>query len=215
VILDLRKSALVIAGSFNPAIFHPSWMARNLFGFPEGEDVDVTAVMDVEEGPPPRHYIQKVGVLVQQQRLAIYPDEMSEEVVGRAETAFAAVAETLPHTPAAAFGINFRFDQLAITADLVDSLMPRDGLEALGQISSTEVASSIAINTRDQLNITRRLSGESIEVGFNFHFPITGMQEVVDGRRPNIAEAFEQAKQILGERYGQELDDLQFQRALN
>lgn len=215
MILDLRKPVLIFAGAFNPAIFSPPWMARNLFGVPEGEEVEVTSVLDTGEGPAPRHYIQKVGVLVQSQRLAIYPDEMSDEVIGRAEAAFVAVAETLPHTPVAAFGINFRFDQLAVTAELVDSIMPSDGLEALGQIKSTEVASNIDVGERDQLNVTRRLSGDSVEVSFNFHFPVAGMQEVVDGRRPNISNALDRAKQVLSEMYGQELDDLQFQRALN
>jgi hypothetical protein len=215
VILDLRKPVLIFAGSFNPAIFSAPWMARSLFGVPEGEEVEVTSVLDLGEGPPPRHYIQKVGVLVQSQRLAIYPDEMTEEVIGRAETAFSAVAETLPHTPVAAFGINFQFDQLAVTAELVDSVMPRDGLEALGQINSTEVGSNIAVGERDQLNISRQLSGESVGVSFNFHYPITGLQEVAEGRKPNIAEAFNRAKLVLSNCYGQDLDDLQFQRALN
>jgi hypothetical protein len=206
---------LVFAGGFNPAIFSPPWMARNLFGVPEGEEVEVISVLDIEEGPPPRQYIQKVGVLVQSQRLAIYPDEMSEEVIGRAEALFAAVAETLPHTPAAAFGINFLFDQLAVTAELVDSIMPKDGLEALGQINFTEVASNIAVGERNQLNITRRLSGENVGVNFNFHYPITGLQEVAEGRKPNIGEAFDRATQVLSECYGQDLDDLQFHRALN
>jgi hypothetical protein len=214
VILDLRQPALVIAGSFNPAIFTPPWTARNLFGFPEGQDVEVTAVVEMGQEMP-RHYIQKVGVLALAQRLAIFPDELSVEVMERAERAFEAVAEKLPHTPAAAFGINFKFEELVVTAELVDSIMPEDGLEALGQINSTEVTSNIAVGDRDQLNITRRLSGESVGVSFNFHFPIASMQEVVDGRKPNIGEAFEQAKQILIDRFGQDLDDLQFQRALN
>lgn len=214
MILDLRQPVLVIAGGFNPAIFSPPWMARNLFGIPEGEEVEVTSVLDVAEQTG-RHYIQNIGLVVQPQRLAIYLDEMDEEVIGRAQAVFASIAETLPHTPIAAFGVNFLFEQLAVIAEVVDALMPRDGVEGLGQVNTTEIASNVSIGDRDQLNVTRRLTGGNISVSFNFHYPVSGMTEVAEGRRPNIGELFGRAKQILGDLFQQDIEDLQFQRALN
>ena len=43
---DLKYPMVVIVGSWNPAVFHPGWIAQHLFKVPSGEEVTLSIVAD-------------------------------------------------------------------------------------------------------------------------------------------------------------------------
>ncbi len=94
--------AIVANGSFNPAIFHPAWLAK------EGiitADEDAAAEIEIVHSEIARFNFSGVSIDVQSERFVIKMDV--EPFVRAADLFYLIFGEKLPHAPVRSVGINF------------------------------------------------------------------------------------------------------------
>ena len=130
--LDLRRPTLVVTGQWNPAIFDPSWIAKNLLGLASGTEMSVTQVL---VGNKITNYYGSIGISVSELRVELFLNEFNEENQARLEKLLLDIAATLPHTPVQAMGVNFHFLESDVGADLVDNGHMRRALAAFHLVS--------------------------------------------------------------------------------
>lgn len=214
MIVDLRAPAIVIAGNFNPAIFTPEWIALALYEIPQGEEVGGIFVTDVVQQAT-RPYINRIAVTADMERLSIFCDEMTDASISRAEAIACKVAEVLPHTPVGGVGLNFQFVIADPDVRIVDMLQPEDRPERLGPVRTNELQSQIELGDGVLLNLARRLEAGVLRVRFNFHSDIQNMHDVQARTSGKFRSYYDKSKAALAEMYGVDIDDVEFQTALN
>ncbi len=105
---DIRSEqhSVVVLGTFNPIIVHPSWppvsvLLNELWGVGPDEAEDVVIVREVS-----KFKVGSLTIQVEGSRFQILDDEPSAKRVARfAEALF---THELPHTPCCAIGLNYR-----------------------------------------------------------------------------------------------------------
>lgn len=212
--LDLRRPTLIIAGAFNPAIFSLPWIANALFGIPEGHDVEGVAVQDVNNGTL-SYYIDKVGVTAEAHRLSIFIDDLNDETITKAETITAAVATTLPHTPAGGFGVNFCFLIPDVDARIVDMLAAGDRPERFGQVLQNELNTRFSLADGTTLNFGRTLQDGNLTATFNYHLDLQRLSALPRHLPGCINNYLTNAKAQLAAMYDFDVDDISLKKALN
>ena len=93
--------AVVFLGSFNPAIFHPEWLARQ--GMIQEADLE-NAKLDVSSQDISRFEVTGIGVEVLHERLQLYTRDLSREAL--LQDMAGSILAKLPHTPIRACGLN-------------------------------------------------------------------------------------------------------------
>jgi len=214
VIWDLRQPTLVFAGAFNPAIFSPAWIVKNLYKVPEGIEVEGIFVSDIEQQTT-RPYFKGVGILAQSQRLSIFIDDPSEATMTLGDTIADAVAEALPHTPVAGIGVNFLFADPDPDADIIDKLAPRDAPEKIGQIAGTEIKTALDLGEGHILRLTRSIQDGTLSLAFNYHTPIANLAEWTADEWTTIKPRFDAACKVAADLYNIDIESLIVNSALN
>ncbi len=215
MILDLRHPTMVIAGAFNPAIFTPEWIAAVLYKIPEGEDIDGVMLLDTETQQS-RPYMRDIAVVAEPHRLSIFIDRWEAPTISLASMVASNLCDALPHTPVGGFGVNFRFLSADFDEKVADLLAQRDEPEKYGKIERAMSVATIITDDKSKLNFTRGFDDQNNFVaGFNFHADTVNLQSVgalIDGR---VEAKFADAVRILKEGFYPELDEVDFQNALN
>ncbi len=199
--IDLREPTVVIAGAFNPAIFGVGWVASEMFGIADGEQVEATMVADMVQQTQ-RAYIGKVGVMAEPLRLSVFVDDLDEATTNLAEAAIIKAAEALPHTPVAAIGINFSFTVEEPDKDIVDILRSGDGLERIGPIIQSEINSRLQIEPTVQLNFSRSIVSDVLVMRFNYHTDLSRLSLIDQGFYGKIAHWRAHAIEVMNTIYG-------------
>ncbi|MEZ5843982.1 MAG: hypothetical protein R3D27_09630 [Hyphomicrobiaceae bacterium] len=192
-ILDLKSPTLVIVGHWNAAILNePGWIARHILGVPEGQQIDLQAIIVGNQVGPGRLAPQKqiwmfehFGMSCSDQRLEIYSRDIDN--LQPLYDVTSAIAEKLPHTPVRAAGVNFQFQlggDLAATTPLLET---SEAFDALGAIRSQERVDSIEMPAEGLLNVegldppttllnlSRKTDFASAEIKFNYHVDLPGI----------------------------------------
>ena len=169
--LQLLRPTLVFAGAWNPAVFQPGWLAKNVHGIPVGAEVRVDEVTVVEEGHAQKkiNYMQALGILVSQTRLEIYPTAIDDQYLKTTEEKVAKILELLPHTPLSAFGVNFFFEDRSPSSALRCKVRSGDGLSDILSIVAEQLTSYAEIEEHVQLNLQRRSQQSAVSFNFNYH----------------------------------------------
>jgi hypothetical protein len=169
--LDTRLPALVVLGTWNPAIFQPAWVARHLFGVPEGQSIQGWEM--VTSNQPPKHvtYLGQVGYSITQTRLEVYSNTGLAEAFGEAEKFAIQVIEKLPHTPLGAFGINQRFFEEHPDADLLEKLRTNDRVREQGTVTKEQFSTVYELAEGAYLRLLREVSSDGVMIDFNYHHP--------------------------------------------
>lgn len=213
--LDLRQPMAVIAGAFNAAIFVPSWIANTLYQIPEGEDVNVVMVGDMVQGTS-RPYIQSTAILAEDERLSLFIDCFEKPCVALGESLLDRLGQTLPHTPIAGLGINFRFIFDELDEAVYAMMKQNDGPEVLGQLVRARLVSEIKLEDAVSLNLRREILNDELVVDFNYHHRISHMSELNNLVGGKILTKFEESKAIVHQLYGIEItNDIAEISALN
>lgn len=184
---EVSGIAIVIVGSFNPAIFHPSWLIAN--GVEDAQPEDAIKV-DVVHREISRFSVGNTSYFIDGERLQIQTE--SAPWVQVLDKANMIVGELLPHTPVRAFGINrdihFRLQSPEARMRLGRKLAPvepwgRFGKEMDNQ-PSTEPAGLLSITLRShekfrKFSITKNVKLEpsaliqhtdGVYIQANFHY---------------------------------------------
>lgn len=212
--VDLRQPTVVMAGAFNAHIFTPPWIANVLYGIPEGENVDGIMVADILQGTQ-RPYIREVAVLAEEGRLSIFVDRFDDAVIALGESLPSKIAETLPHTPITALGVNFQFVYEDFDEGILALLKHNDTPEKIGAVSKHNLVSEIKVDEKTTLNLKRGISDGQFVINFNFHTPLGNMKEIFELPKDLIRTYFESSKKILNDLYNLSLDEMNQMSALN
>lgn len=120
----------VIVGRWNRGILTPAGIAKRLFGLEEGTPIEINVPIDYLV--PMRVKYSGISVVVDETRLIIEVEEKSFIQMKRALELAKKAIDSLPETPLAAVGINFRYTisnppeillrrlQLALDEDISD-----------------------------------------------------------------------------------------------
>ena len=125
---EVARPAIVLLGSFNPSIFHPSWFARQNLISPEEADADNTKV-EIMHKQITQFETEDFTMQITTDRFAAYAKPSTPGVLLR--DLVIGTFYILEHTPVRAIGINRSMHfQLASEEEwhlLGDRLVPKDG----------------------------------------------------------------------------------------
>lgn len=205
---------VVLVGQWNPAIFNPEWVGRNLNN---GQPV----MTEIATGPAFvgiagwRVIVGDLVLVPGIDRLTLGTRATTDDGLRRMEAAARTILELLPHTPLLAFGINFGFLEEAPEAELLRLFQGGDLPRLTGggyEVTRHEIKRSLTLG-REILNAQIALEGGAVTASMNYHHDLTGGQP---GARPTdaraalegrVVQARDQAIEILRIGYGLELTD--------
>lgn len=213
--LNPGETSLVIAGSWNPAILNPAWVLEHGLNRP-GTNEPVQVALPAGAGGMidyPRFTLPEFAYVVRHDALAISPAANGADAITRIEDAAAALLTKLPHTPVTGVGHNFEFrdhapeiERLEVFTRASQELADEapDGWASVG----TMIASSFrCANGSTIANIQRQFDGANIIIKFNFHHPLSSVQQALQVLRGEAGHArmnqnFQIAHDLLDRIYG-------------
>ena len=222
---DFKHPSLVVVGHWNAAILNePGWIAKNILGVPDGEQIDLNAIIVGNQVGPGQVAPEKqiwlfpaFGLACNGQRVEIFTRDIEnlEPLYG----AVLKLAELLPHTPTHAVGVNFNVQISGDVAAIVPAFETKEVLDAFGNLLTQDRTDAIDIVNDDllgldgvrkpatALNLSRRTDFNSAEVKFNYHVQLRGMEALaVFAAADPIAHWREHAMKLLADVYG--VDDV-------
>lgn len=196
--IDFKNPAIVIVGHWNSAILNePGWIAKHLLDVPDGQQIDLQAIVVGNQiGPShvaPEKQIwlfDQYGICCTGQRLEIYTRDIDN--LEPLYLALSKIALKLPHTPIRAIGINFNVKVNGEFAAITSLLETKESFDLLGAIRTVERTDSIEIGNENlieidgvgrvqtTLNLARKSDFNQVEINFNYHSLVQGI-EIVDG----------------------------------
>ncbi|TGN80504.1 hypothetical protein EOW77_0028195 [Bradyrhizobium yuanmingense] len=161
----------------------------------------------------PRYTLPEFAYIARPDSLILAPPTTTPELMGRMEDAAAAMLESLPHTPVNGLGHNFEFrdpnpdaEKLAVFTEASQDLSD-ESPEGWSSISTMIASSFRYANGSTIANIQRHFDGASIIIKFNFHHPLTTVQQALQVLRgenghARMSQSFEIALNLLNNIYG-------------
>ncbi len=209
------ETSLVVAGSWNAAILTPAWMLQHGFQRDAGEPSNVQVFLPAVQGAVfefPRFVLDELSYVVRPDTLLILPSDSTPERFVLAEQVTARVVRVLSHTPITGIGHNFEFreaepapQEVAVFTgsrqDLVDQ-MPEGWAPAGVVITSSFKNGAETVH----VNIQRQWDGGAISVKFNFHHPVSDVDQAIavlegTGGYLKMAQNLEFAKTVIASLY--------------
>ncbi len=197
---------IVVVGGWNPKIFRPDWVGKQLFD-------RKTIVVEVPLAPGMsvvRFNSQEDGVLLipSDDRLVVGIRKADEDVVARAEGLARKALELLPHTPVGAVGVNFGFVETNPTAALTSlfTFSDLDGLSrAYGEVKKSSITRSLILDGTT-LNVTHSLIEGQVEIHLNFHRESATSIDAVEALTGKAATFLRMGTKFLKDVYGCEME---------
>lgn len=205
--LDLRRPVLVLTGTWNPAIFQPGWMAKNLFEIPEGKSVQASEIIHVQSSRRVT-YVGDIGIAATASRIEVYCNSLQKDCLAKAESMLRNTIRTLPHTPIGALGVNFQFTENDIEGDVLDRLKTHEATYENFEILEEEFKSVFDFTSSFVLNFRRGYNTESVYFDFNFHHEASDFEKLLSTLDNSIENNLEGAKQVLDQLYNLENFDV-------
>lgn len=191
--IDCKNPSLVVVGHWNAAILsEPGWIAKNILDIPEGEQVDLNAVIVGNHIGPAQVSAEKqiwlfdtFGLACTGQRLEVFSRDIEDRQP--LYDAVSKLTELLPHTPARAIGSNFSVKVEGDISPITPVFETEEVFDAFGQTMTQDRSDSIEILEDDlievtgvgklptALNLTRKTDFKTVEMNFNYHLQISGM----------------------------------------
>jgi hypothetical protein len=212
--LNPGETSLVLAGAWNPAILTPAWVLRFGLGRPDSSE-PVQIAMLAGQGVVfdfPRYTLPEFSYIVRPDTLIMVPSTQTVGSFANVEDAAAAMLENLPHTPVNGIGHNFEFrdanpDPEALTVFTEASQGVADHAPGDWASVGTTINSSFRCGDGTTLaNVQRQFDGTNIILKFNFHHPITTVEQalqVLKGQgHPRMDQSFETARNLISNLYG-------------
>jgi len=214
--IDFKNPAIVIVGHWNSAILNePGWIAKHLLDVPDGQQVDLQAVVVGNQIGPSHMAPEKqiwlfnqYGICCTGPRLEFYTRDIDN--IEPLYFGLSKIAQKLPHTPIRAIGINFNVKISGEFAAITALLETNESFDLVGTIRSFERTDSIEIGNENlieidglgrvqtTLNLVRKSDFNQVEINFNYHSLVQGIEIMAGflGKNP-IAHWREHAAAIL------------------
>lgn len=212
--LNSRETSLVVAAAWNPAILTPAWVLEYGLQRPGSNEPVQIAVPHNTSGlyEFPRYTLPEFSYIVRPDSLIINPASTSE-AIARAEDAAAAMLGSLPHTPVTGLGHNFEFQDDETDPEnlevftLANQDLADEAPEGWTNISTLIASSFRYANGQTIANVQRQFDGDNVVIKFNFHHPITSVQEALEilrgeGGHTRMHQNLQNARNFLTAIYG-------------
>lgn len=198
---------IVIIGGWNPKIFRPDWVGKELFD-------RKTIAVEVSLAPGTsivRFSSPEDGLLLipSEDRLIVGIRKGDDEVVAKAEGLARKALELLPHTPVGAVGVNFGFVE-PNPAPALTSLFSFADLDGLSKTGCEVKRSSITRNLVLQgttLNVTHTLVEGQVEIHLNFHRDSATATQAVEHLTEKAVAFLQLGTKFLKDVYGCEMEN--------
>lgn len=171
---------IVIAGAWNPSIFNPLWLSKNLL---EKEEEAGIAFPINDISLPIQISIPNVKIYPSAQRLEVKPDTENSFGLENSISVTKKIALLLQHTPVNGIGFNFSFaDHEDITSipskfDLQDSAKIKADIFKLKQ---TAIKRCYELSGKQKvLNLSIIYDKNSVQIMFNYHYEVSDMSEII------------------------------------
>lgn len=203
--LDIRTPTIILVADFNPAIFQHPWIAKNLFGRAEGDQMALTDVL-IHNGQAliPLTFLDGVAINVGLSRTELFVLDAQAETFERLESVLLRMIETLPHTPLTAIGCNLGFvddDPKDAITNLFDT---PEGFEGEGVLNVRQSGVQLQLEGPEVLNFSRVLSPKDVRYSFNFHRAEADPERYKQFVPGMIAKSLEASARLLKSLYGYE-----------
>jgi len=209
------ETSLVIAGAWNPAILTPQWVLKHGLG-KDGPDQRVQVFIPAAPNmifEAPRYALDELAFSVQPNAVVLSPSAITMEKLHILEDAAARTLAELRHTPVSGVGHNFEFrDQDPSAKHLEVFTKSRQDLADRMPGGWDAAAVSIAASFKNAaetvfMNMTRKFDAGCISVKFNFHHPVSSIDQVLavlKGERgyPRMTENLQMANSLIATLYG-------------
>jgi hypothetical protein len=209
------ETSLVIAGAWNPAILAPTWVLQFGLNRPGSNEPVQVALPAGTVGITdyPRFTFPDFAYIVRPETLVLIPPDCSPEAIGRMEEAAASMLENLPHTPVNGVGHNFEFrdvnpdpDKLNVFTQASQDLAD-EAPEGWSSVATTIASSFRSANGSTIANIQRQFDGANVIIKFNFHHPLTTVQQALEILRglnghARMHQNFQTARELMAKLYG-------------
>lgn len=211
MILDLRYPFLIVAGTWNPAVFTPNWIRTTLFDAPDQQNQTLfevqPTVRDVSDRyqPVPEsntvYYSSNVGVCCDANQFELFVNELENDTMSLAEKTVKRVIELFPHTPTSSYGINYRFFDAIPDGEICDSLRTHEHFDTKLRVSSTEIQSKFFESNDYDINIRRLLDDEGFELDLNFHHSVTNISDLDEFNYRVYSQYFDKVLNLFSKQY--------------
>jgi hypothetical protein len=171
------KATLVVAGSFNPAILVPMWIAKNVVDPPIVQEFPVNMIAQISGiGVSPKFTFNGLSYSPSFQSLVFYLEGLDPRGCQRVCDVSARILELLPHTPVTAIGFNFGFAEDHPSVQLLQLLQASAPFaDALGH--GAEIVGRNWVNVATWGDALVTLHGQirgstAVTLDLNFHYTV-------------------------------------------
>jgi hypothetical protein len=167
------KTTVVLAGSFNPAILTPQWVAVHGLGQPAGQEFQVEMISPVGGAGATRFSFDGLSYSAGFRNVTLHLDGTQPAQCRASLRAAANILAQLPHTPVAGLGFNFAFSVDEPPDELLSLLTTHDGMTDSFPIAPEVVARKWGntVKWNDALvTVGCELVGGQAFITFNFHY---------------------------------------------
>lgn len=178
--LLIQKCSIVAAGRWNPNIFTPNWVAKNLFNKQDEETIDIEVLLSPLVSL--KFVSDDVKLIPELQRLVVGINKNEDTILNDAETVMIKSLNLLEHTSISAIGINFGFKEYE-ASDLILDLFDLKDMFNLSEYEQTTIKSSISHSIDFDpwiLNLSIELHDGKVNANLNFHLDINSASKAAD-----------------------------------
>lgn len=203
-----ESCTIVLLGNWNRYILSPGWSAKNIFNEPE---LEVEIALDL--GLPPRYTSAQshVRLIPTEDNITFVALQNDNECLQKMEDLANELVSKLSYTPVRAFGTNIGFVDDASKNDLLGIFKFSDNeqLSNFGcQFTFNSVRRRLIVENRT-LNLTISHKGSEIYLDFNFHYDVSGTNEVMIKMKNSVVENKKIAETLLKSVYNLDYDNLE------
>jgi hypothetical protein len=200
--LDLRSPLLVLVAQFNPAIFEFPWIAKHILEADEGAAVQaLEVIMQLGSVGMRLQFFEGVAINVQPGRTDFLVQNGDAASFKAVEDRLTKLLAVLPHTPVAAIGCNFRFNDPQPPQNIIDLFDTPEGLEGEFNIKSRQSTTQLEVEG-GVLNFSRTLSDAGCDFSFNYHRDETDAQKYADFVPGMVQAHLDHAAHLLNTTFG-------------
>ncbi len=202
------KWTVVILGKWNQAILQPEWLIKNVF---DDDQVRVEVAVGLAPGLPSRITGDEILLLAGEDRLILGLTEVSDDQLRTMERIAVQILTLLSHTPVARMGVNFGFSS-AVSTTWTTEHLPNTFVTRILEADLTPTGRSCKWSFKhgdtdnDNLNVDCNLSGDNIDVKFNFDFETPTVDIAKDKIEGKLFEYRNLAISLLGTLFDLEVD---------
>src|SRR6266481_4015677 len=182
------ETSLVVAGAWNPAILTPPWVLRHGLNRQPGQAEQIQVFVPAGAGMIfefPRYALSEFTFVVRPDTLVMSPTDVSSTDFNVLEDAAAAMLEHLRHTPINGIGHNFEYRDAEPSPNQLENFTQSRQDISDNMPEGWDAAAAVLISNFKKpdnsvvISITRQFDAGIVSVKFNFHHPISTVDQAL------------------------------------